>query len=151
MRSLERNKRTLYYATLIGKEKNLDDDGRFDGTYSVSYDGAYEARMNISPASGQTAYEIFGITEGYTHIIVDTDMECPLDVDSIVWYDRDPKENYYNFVVVRKAKSLNQVFYALKEVQGDQTKGTIGKLLTRRLRWVHTSDGEGYIIYETVD
>ena len=52
------------------------------------------------------------------------DLTCPMDETSHIWYGIEPTKTVegvtvavpHNYVVVRKAKSLNHLIYYLKEV-----------------------------------
>lgn len=123
MKTLSRNRQTLYYALYQGKTKTEDADGRYSG-YILSYSSPVKAKMNIAPAVGTSILETFGISENYTHVIVTDDMDCPMDEHSIIWYGIDTTENY-NFYVARKAKTLNHVIYALREVNGNVEAYTV--------------------------
>ena len=118
MHTLARNRRTFYYATYLGKQKEYDEDGNYTGQNTVSYSTPTEAKMNISPSLGRAELESFGITSGYTHTIVTDDMACPMDEYTIIWYGVEPTEKH-NYVVVRKAVALNHIIYALQEVSGN--------------------------------
>ena len=118
MHTLARNRRSFYYATYQGKQKKYDADGRYTGQPEIAYSDPVEAKMNISPSLGRAELESFGITSGYTHTIVTDDMDCPMDEYSIIWYGI-PTTETHNYVVVRKAVTLNHLIYALQEVAGN--------------------------------
>lgn len=118
MHTLARNERTFYYATYQGKTKQYDADGNYTGVTPATYSDPIEAKMNISAALGRAELENFGITSGYTHTIITDDMDCAMDENSIIWYGIPTTENH-NYVVVRRAKSLNHIVYALQEVSGN--------------------------------
>lgn len=115
MRALQRNKQTFYYALYLGATESVDEDGYYTGEMTSSYSTPVEARANISPARGEADVELFGITEQYTKTIVTTDMNCPIDTTSQLWIGI-PITEPYNYVVVRVAKSLNSITYAIREV-----------------------------------
>lgn len=116
MRTLRRNKRKLYYATFVEKEQILDSSGRRTGEYRSVYSDPVELMANYSQASGLAAEEVFGVGSNYSCTMTVEDKNCPIDENSIVWIDKSPNEKY-NFVVVRKAVSVNSIMYALQEVQ----------------------------------
>ena len=115
MRSLNRNKRTIYYALRTGDEANLDEYGNETGETTPQYGDAVMLRCNISAASGQEAVEAFGSFTGYSRTMYVADNACPIGEDSVVWFGIEPSEPY-NYIVVRKADSKNGVLYALQEV-----------------------------------
>ena len=114
MRTLGRNKQTLYYATYVS-ETEIVRNGLKTGHYESTYSSPVKARMNISPARGSAVSEPFGINTNYDKTAVTYDTNCPMDEKSIVWVGIEPTEPH-NYVVARKAVSLNSVTYALKEV-----------------------------------
>jgi hypothetical protein len=116
MRSLERNKRTLYYAVYMGEEPLLDDQGFETGESRPTYGDINELRCNVSSASGEDAVEAFGSFTRYTRAVCVADNNCPLDEDSIVWFGI-PTTEPYNYIVTLKADSKNGIMYALQEVK----------------------------------
>ena len=147
MHTLARNRQKLYYALYEGEEKKLDADGRYTGEKLLTYSGAFEARLNISPALGYADIENFGLNTDYSHILVTDDMECEIDEKTIIWYGKEPTE-YFNYVVLRKAVTLNHVIYALQQVNGDISRPYAYKLFTNRMEWVHDETEQGYMIYD---
>ena len=115
MRSLNRNKRTIYYALRTGDEVNLDEYGNETGETTPQYGDAVMLQCNISAASGQEAVEAFGSFTGYVRTMCVADNTCPIEEDSAVWFGVEPTEPY-NYIVVRKADSKNGILYALQEV-----------------------------------
>ena len=115
MRSLNRNKRTIYYALRTGDEANLDEYGNETGETTPQYGDAVMLRCNVSAASGQEAVEAFGSFTGYSRTMYVADNTCSIGEDSVVWFGIEPSEPY-NYIVVRKADSKNGVLYALQEV-----------------------------------
>lgn len=145
MRILERNKQDLWYANPSGSATyNTDTNGLKTGEKTIPYGTPVKARMSMAISSGannlgsqgMATVEPFGLVTGYTHRAVTEDISCPMSELSHVWFGILPthieevtqtingqtvtveKEvaNPHNFVVVRKAKSLNHLIYYLKEV-----------------------------------
>lgn len=116
MRELNRNKRELWYANLISSEPVKDEwgneTGESDDTFS---DPPVKLYLNVSAATGQAAAEAFGAFTDYSRVISTCDLACPLQIGSRVWFDTQPPKSH-NYVVVRKADSLNSLLIALKEV-----------------------------------
>lgn len=115
MRSLERNKRLLHYALLTGEVPIYDEYGNDTGEPTPVYSETVELRCNVSAANGADAVQAFGNFTGYNRILCVADNDCPIDVDSIVWFGVKPPDPH-NYIVVRKADSKNGVLYALQEV-----------------------------------
>lgn len=115
MRTLERNKQTLYYATYVSETETVR-NGLKTGHYESTYSSPIKARMNISPARGSAVSEAFGINTDYDKTAVTSDMNCSMDENSIVWIGKDPEADPHNYVVIRVARSFNSITYALREV-----------------------------------
>lgn len=132
MRVLNRNKKTVWYANLIGTEPILDDNGLMTGQYEEKYTEPVKVRMSMAISSGannlgsqgMADMEMYGIKTGYTHRMVTEDMKCPITEESLIWYGIDAGETAdevpHNFKVVRKAVSLNHIIYYIKEVDVDE-------------------------------
>ena len=145
MRILERNKQDLWYANPTGNMTYRTDESGFKtGEKNVEYDTPVKVRMSMAISSGANnlgsqgiaTIEPFGLVTGYTHRAVTEDINCPMGELSHIWYGILPSHieqvtetvngqtvtvdkevaNPHNFVVVRKAKSLNHLIYYLKEV-----------------------------------
>lgn len=117
MKSLARNKQTIYYALYLGKQEKIDSNGNHTGTYELTYGTPKMLKANVSAAKGTTDVEQFGINEPYTHTIVTDDLGCEIAEDSVLWIGKTPTDGKYNFVIQRVAKGLNSIMYAVKEVK----------------------------------
>ena len=115
MRSLNRNKRSIYYALCTGETANVDEYGNETGESTPTYGETTALRVNISAASGEEAVQAFGSFTGYARTMCVADNNCPIEEDSIIWFGIEPTEPY-NYIVVRKADSKNGILYALQEV-----------------------------------
>ena len=144
MRVLARNKKDLWYANPTGNSYVTDNNGLKTGEKRITYADPVKVRMSMAISSGANnlgsqgiaTLEPYGIVTGYTARAVTEDLNCPMDEESKVWYGRTPTETRnvqkvvngetvtvqeivqipHNFVVVRKAESLNHLIYYLKEV-----------------------------------
>lgn len=116
MRDLRRNQRTLYYAQYIGETDILDANGNLTGESEPTYGNIEMLRVNISASAGTEAIDAFGGFNNYTRTITVTDVNCPLNEDSIVWFGIEPT-GAHNYIVTRKADSKNGLLYALLEVK----------------------------------
>ena len=122
MKTLERNKQTFYYATYNGETELMDGNlHTFD--YAPSYSAWTEFRANISPARGESSADVFGADVGYDRVIVTDDLSCPIDEHTVLAIDIAPNARettavlpIYDYVVTKKAKSLNFIQYAVKKV-----------------------------------
>ena len=115
MRGLNRNKRKLYYALYEGEIPNVDEYGNETGESTPSYGEPIELRCNVSSAMGEDVVQAFGNFTNYTRVICVGTANCPIDEDSIIWFGISPDEPH-NYIVTRKADSINSTLYAIREV-----------------------------------
>lgn len=115
MRSLNRNKRQIYFAIRDSEVANIDEYGNETGELTPVYGAATPLLCNVSAASGADAVQAFGSFTGYTRTMFVADNNCPIDEHSIVWFGVTPPDAH-NYLVVRKADSKNGILYALQEV-----------------------------------
>ncbi len=113
MRSLNRNKRPIYYALKVAETANKDEYGNETGEITPVYSDAVALEVNISAATGEDAVQAFGSFTGYSRTMCVAANACPIEEDSIVWFGNTER---YNYIVVRKADSKNGILYALQEV-----------------------------------
>ena len=145
MRILERNKQDLWYANPTGTTTyKTDANGLKTGEKDIAYTTPVKVRMSMAISSGannlgsqgMATVEPYGLVTGYTHRAVTENINCPVSELSHIWFGILPTHtetvtktvngqtvtedvevaNPHNFVVVRKAKSLNHLIYYLKEV-----------------------------------
>ena len=132
MRLLARNKKDLWYANLTSTSYVTDNNGLKSGEKQNTYADPVKVRMSMAISSGANnlgsqgiaELEPYGIVTGYTARAVTEDLNCPMEEQSKVWYGIEPTQTVndqevpvpHNYVVVRKAKSLNHLIYYLKEV-----------------------------------
>ena len=115
MRSLNRNKRLIYYALRTGDLANVDEYGNETGERTPTYGKKTALMCHVSAATGQEAVEAFGSFTGYSRTMYVADSACPIEEDSIIWFGIQPDQPH-NYIVVRKADSKNGILYALQEV-----------------------------------
>ena len=133
MVSMEINKTTFWYSNLIRGEDEpvLDEHGLMTGELQPKYTTPTPLRAALSEsiglnnltAQGVAELRAYGITTNYTHRMITEDMNCPLDEESIIWYDVNPGDDPYtvpyNFRVIRVSKTLNYKMYYLRQVDVD--------------------------------
>lgn len=122
MRSLNKNKRQLYYALYISDEPILDEYGNETSESEPTYGKREELRCNVSSATGEEAVQAFGSFTNYTRVVCVANNDCPLSEQTIVWFgvpifNEDGEPTPHNYIVTRKADSKNGILYALKEVK----------------------------------
>ena len=115
MRTLQRNKRTLYYALYSGVQEATDSDGNYTGEYEVSYATPVKARMNFSGGKGKAEIDIFGVENPFTHTVVTDDLTTAFDTDTI-WWIGVSSSGPHNFRTTGISRTINQVVIALAEV-----------------------------------
>lgn len=114
MRTLNRNKQTLWYVTSIGTEPKLDIDGFETGEIIKLYSAPVKIKINIFPSNGLIAEQIFGKDQSFDMMAVSNDII--LNKDSLLFLT-EPLSNYdttYDFVVDTINKSLNTYNYGLR-------------------------------------
>ena len=144
MRILSRNKKDIWFANRLADSYVTDNNNLKTGEKRQTYAAPVKARMSMAISSGANnlgsqgvaSLEPYGIVTGYTARAVTEDMNCPMGEQSKVWYGILPTHtetrtttvngqttqenlevpNPHNYVVVRKAKSLNHLIFYLKEV-----------------------------------
>lgn len=117
MRTLQRNKRTIWYALYNGVTEVVDEDGNYTGEQEVSYGKPIQARMNVSGGRGQAEIELFGVDNPFTRTAVTDDLTTTFTTDTIFWFEADPKTDPYNYRCTGISRTINQVVIALAEVE----------------------------------
>ena len=116
MRCLEQNKSLFYYAKFLG-EVDYYEDGYMTGEKTLSYSTPAECRANISPARGSSDMQLYGTALDYDRNICFDYTNFPdLDEQSVLWIDKTPNGNDFNYRVLKIAKSKNWVNVAIKKV-----------------------------------
>lgn len=123
MRCMVRNKTKFYYASYMGKTEIIDEYGNATGEYKISYSNPNGKYGNVSAAQGEMESRQFGESERYDKVIVLDDRNAPIDEHSILWVDTLPHLNEdgststpHDYVVIRRAVSLNTVSLAIRKV-----------------------------------
>ena len=124
MRTVHRNKQKIYYALYSGKNPILDEYGNQTGEYELTFATPVEYKINVSAARGTADVDPFGINENYTKTMVTNDMSCPIEESTRLWIGKDATVTVdevttvtpHNYVVIKKAPSINSITYAIKEV-----------------------------------
>lgn len=121
MRTLERNKRVLWYAPYMRKESVVDEYGNDTGEYRLIYGDPVQMRANISAATGSAQAEQFGNLLSYDRVIVTDDMDCGIDEHSVLCVDvlpaYDGGDLIYDYIVRKIARSLNSISIAISKVE----------------------------------
>ena len=115
MRSLERNKRNLHYATVVGTEPILDEYGNDTLEVRTIYGSPTPIRANVSANMGADGVDVFGSQTEYSRTVSFAGEKCPLSEGDKVWFGIDTTEEH-NYTVARVADSKNGYMVALREV-----------------------------------
>lgn len=115
MRNLNRNKRDLYYASLIGTEPIYDEYGNDTLEEKKVFSSPTLLRANVSANAGEDAVETFGSQTEYSRAVSIAGVSCPLAEGYRVWFGVST-DKAHNYVVVKVADSKNGFLVALREV-----------------------------------
>lgn len=122
MRTLNRNKREIWYRQLIGMEVPHDEYGNENGDRPV-YGKPVRMFANVGAARGSAEADMFGVNVNYSRAIVTDKTDCPINEDSILYVLNMPvfdengdTKTPHDHVVVQVAKSINSIVYAVRQV-----------------------------------
>lgn len=90
MRQLERERRGVWFAAYEGKKQLVDDEGRLTGEWAVSYSKPKLLKATVSPNSGNTWGDGFGIGVDCDRTVTVDDIGTGLDEACILWVDKQP-------------------------------------------------------------
>lgn len=143
MIGLMRNESTFWYCLYDRRINVVNELGKRTGERIAVYKAPVSMRANVSPATGISSTEIFGNLDNYDKVIVTTDLNCPIDENSVLFIDKDVSfteawtTDYqesdtvlgddtatpvkvrvpaYDYVVRRVARSLNSISIAVRKV-----------------------------------
>lgn len=120
MRTLQRNKRDIWYALYNSVTDVVDDEGNYTGEQTVSYGTPTLARMNVTGGRGAAAIEEFGIENPFTRTAVTDDLTTEFDTDTIFWFGVTPGNSYddvpHNYRCTGVARTINGCLIALEEL-----------------------------------
>ena len=137
MKSLKRNKQTLYYATYNARIPvyERDENGNIiyinidgvqvpseSGNYTTGYSAPVKYSANISAGKGDSDSTVFGISLDYTRSISTSDKSLPITNTSLIWIETVPLLNEdgsansdsADYMVALVAPSLNALSIAIK-------------------------------------
>lgn len=118
MRSLFRNQRDLYFASVAGTEPILDEYGNDTLEVRTVYSSPTLLRANVSANIGREAVDAFGSQTEYSRTVSLTGKSSLLAEGDKVWFGVEPNTDgdNNNYVVARVADSKNGFLVALREV-----------------------------------
>lgn len=115
MRCMTINKQAVYHAEFAGRKEILDDEGFKTGEFETGYTEPALIMAVVSASTGESTIELFGNLTGYDKVITIDDPSCKINEKSKIWIDAKPDQEA-DYEVLRVAKSLNFVSYAIKQV-----------------------------------
>lgn len=120
MRTLQRNKRPVAYAFYQGVTELTDADGLLTGEYAVSYTEPVKTLMNVSGGRGQADIALFGLTQTFARTATTEDLETQWNTETVMWVEKDPDTEPFDYRVVAVSRTINQVVLALAEVETNE-------------------------------
>ena len=123
MRTMTRNRKVFYYASLKAVGMSQDTDGNYVEE-QFTYSDPVKSQGVFSVANGEANLQLFGMNERYDRVITLNQGEKFLSVGSILWVDTMPEideetgktDTPYDHIVVKVAESLNFVSVAIRKV-----------------------------------
>jgi len=115
MKLLERNQQKLFYALYKTKNAVLDEYGNKTGEWELVYGPKIEAYGTVTPATGYSQAEQFGMLDSYDKVVILDDPKLPIDSSTIFWIDNLDSEKH-DYKVERPAASLNSLAIAVSRV-----------------------------------
>lgn len=130
MRTMTRNRRVFYQASLVEVTMAQDTDGNYTED-AYTYSDPVKCEGVITAANGEAVTQLFGANERYDKVITLNLGEDYLEIGSVLWVDRvisldeqghlAKDENGdvltpYDYIVVKVANSLNFVNVAIRKV-----------------------------------
>lgn len=123
MRSMTRNRRVFYYASLDSVIMGQDSDGNYTEE-NYTYSEPVKCEGVITAANGEAVTQLFGANERYDKVILLNLGENYLAIGSVLWVDTMPDIDEktgktgtpYDYIVVKVAESLNFVNVAIRKV-----------------------------------
>ena len=80
-------------------------------------------QANVSPARSEAQTEPFGVNTDYDKVICSCDLTLPIDELSQIFVDRKPEDGKgADYKVVKVARSINSVLFAIKQLPDGGTK-----------------------------
>lgn len=111
MRTLEKNKVTLWVVSPTGSNNEIDEDGNMTGEKITTYNQPIEVKLSLYPAGGEITEQMFGKDTSIDMISVSS--EVILTPDSLL-FETLPTSDFrktYTYRVNRISKSLNTYAY----------------------------------------
>ena len=91
MRQLERERRGAWFAKYEGKRQLTDEEGRLTGEWAVAYSKPELLKCTVSPRTGNTWGDGFGIGVDCDRTVVVPEIGTGLDEACVMWVDVTPE------------------------------------------------------------
>lgn len=104
MRSLRKNKQTIWYSVYKGKspEYIYDDNGEAitdtetgktieTGNYIPIYEKPIEIDINVSAGRSDSSMDVFGTNIEYDRVLCTTETNLPISETTLIWKETEPK------------------------------------------------------------
>lgn len=123
MRTMTRNRKVFYQASLTSVAMGKDGDGSY--TEEVyTYSNPVKCVGVITAANGEAVTQLFGANERYDKVITLNLGDVYPEIGSVLWVDTMPvideetgeTSTPYDYIVVKVAESLNFVNVAIRKV-----------------------------------
>lgn len=123
MRTMTRNRKPFYYASLTSAVMGTDKDGNYTEEQNT-YSDPVKAYGVFTPADGTASSQLFGMNEIYDKVITLNNNDDYLAVGSVLWVDVEPEidkkgstDTPFDYIVTRVAPSLNFISVAIRKVK----------------------------------
>lgn len=94
----------------------VDENGNYTGEFDVEYTAPVKTLMNVSGGRGQADVALFGLTQNFSRTAVTQDLDTNWNTEMVMWVERDPDTEPFDYRVAAVARTINQVVLALEEV-----------------------------------
>lgn len=122
MRDLARNLSAVRFKTYKGETEIVNKQGFLSGNFRPVYSEVQTAMLCVSANKGASETSQYGTLLDYDRVMTTSDVNCPIDEDSILWLDGVSTDEPWNYIVKRRSQSLNGVSYAIKKVTVSQNE-----------------------------
>ena len=119
MRTLNSNKRILYYRKPATETMEVDDDGNYTGEKVKTFNDWASIRANYNAGSDSISIISIGIQESYDRVVAFGKDECPLTEDTEVYIgNSEPTtDTPANYMVSAINDSINGTLVGLRKVE----------------------------------
>ena len=91
MKIMKRNLKPVWYCLYKCTEDLRDNNNRLTGGKKVLYHEPVKILCNVSPATGYAQTYMFGTLESYDKIVIVDDINCPINVNTVLFIDKVPE------------------------------------------------------------